>query len=360
MIDQPSTPPALPEPAPAAPAPAGQAGPTGTTAPTGQAAPAAPARADATDVTDATAAVPRGSCPLGHGAGEAGSGGSAALAESLRAAARSDDGYFGPDSVSWRVFADPATKLGGVAAVLLQSLNPMMMRLFAETSDYATDIEGRGERTGLYLDTLVYGDRLHADAAAEAVNRLHANSVWTDPKTGQTLRADNEEWLAWTHNCLIYGLLRAADSFGLELTAAEQNRFIVEQHAAATLVGIEAPEYLPSTRAELDDYIDDNRHWMALTLPAAEISRSLRKPSLAGNPVTTWITVNVQDGILSLLPDWALLLFGIEGRPMNLSAAAKTTRRIIDSARKNSSTADIIAEVTSRVETHPYRKARRA
>ncbi|WP_255808397.1 oxygenase MpaB family protein [Leucobacter aridicollis] len=299
--------------------------------------------------TDHTSQVPTRGCPVAHGPGSV-----------HDIVDRSDNGYFGPDSVSWKVFADPASKLGGVAAILLQSLNPMMMRLFAETSDYLADVEGRGERTGRYLDTIVYGDRAHAEAAAESVNRLHAASTWTDPRTGQILRADNEEWLAWTHNTLVYGLLRAADAFGPGLSGADQDRFVVEQHVAACLVEIEDESYLPSTRAELDAYIETNKDWMALTLPAAELSRSLRKPSLSGNPVATWVTVNVQDGILSLLPDWALLLFGIEGRPMNLSAAAKTTRKIVDSARQNASAADMIAEVTSRVETHPYRKVRGA
>ncbi|WP_235590548.1 oxygenase MpaB family protein [Leucobacter sp. G161] len=299
--------------------------------------------------TQATGVTAAGSCPVAHGIGRA-----------PQTAEHADTGYFGPDSVSWRVFADPSAKLGGVAAILLQSLNPMMMRLFAATSDYTADVEGRGERTGRYLDTIVYGDRAHAEAAAEAVNRLHAASVWTDPRTGEELRADNEEWLAWTHNTLVYGLLRAAEAFGPELSAEEQDRFIVEQHVAACLVEIEDEAFLPSTRAELDAYIEDNKSWMALTLPAAEISRSLRSPSLSGNPVATWISVNVQDGILSLLPDWALLLFGIEGRPMNLNAAAKATQRIIGTARKNVSTADMISEVTTRVETHPYRRVRQA
>ena len=290
-----------------------------------------------------------GACPVAHGADPA-----------RAPEQREDDGYFGPDSVSWRVFADPSAKLGGVAALLLQSLNPMMMRLFSATSDYSADIEGRGERTGRYLDTTVYGDRLHADAAADAVKRLHAASVWTDPRTGEELRADTEEWLAWTHNCLVYGLLRAADAFGPELSVEDQDRFVTEQHVAAHLIGITDASLLPSSREQLDAYIDENQSWMALTIPAAEVSRTLRKPSLSGNPVRTWIAVNVQDGILSLLPEWAQLLFGIEGRPMNLSAAAKTTRRIIETARKSSTTDEMIAEITSRVEIHPYRKARRA
>ncbi|WP_017793028.1 oxygenase MpaB family protein [Leucobacter salsicius] len=295
-----------------------------------------------------------GGCPVAHGSGKAAAEGGAVGA--------ADSGYFGPESVSWRLFSDPSSKLGGVAAILLQSLNPMMMRVFEGTSGYATDMEGRGERTGRYIDTTVFGDREHADAAGAAVQRLHAASVWTDPRTGEELRADNEEWLAWTHNCIVYGVLRAADAFGPILTVAEQDRFVTEQHEAARIVGIaqlDNPALLPRTRAELDRYIDDNKDWMALTLGAAEISRNLRAPVLRGNPLKVWAGVNIQDGILSLLPDWALLLFGIDGRPMNLRAAAGVTRRLIAKAREGKSAEDLISEVTERVQTHPYRKVRR-
>lgn len=293
-------------------------------------------------------------CPVAPGAGKDGS----RSGSGSGAAARADEGYFGPDSVSWRVFSDPSSKLGGVAALLLQSLNPMMMRVFAGTSGYATDMEGRGERTGRYVDTTIFGDRAHADAAGAAVQRLHAASVWTDPRTGEELRADTEEWLAWTHNCIVYGVLRAADAFGPILTVAEQDRFVVEQHEAARIVGITDQSFLPGTRQELDDYIDDNKDWMALTLPAAELSANMRKPVLKGNPFKVWIGVNIQDGILSLLPDWARTLFGIEGRPMNLRAAAATTRRFIERARTQKSAEELVTEITSRVETHPYAKVR--
>lgn len=269
------------------------------------------------------------------------------------------DGYFGPDSVSWKVFSDPSSKLGGVAGILLQSLNPMMMRLFSAASDYESDVAGRGERTGRYIDTIIFGDTAHADAAAAAVRRLHAHAVWTDPQTGETLRADNQLWLAWTHNSLVYALLRAADALGPSLTAAEADRFVVEQHRAAKLAGIDDDSLLPPTREALAHYIDANSEWMALTLPAAEISRALRAPSLKGNPVHVWVSLNVQDAILSLLPEWALLLFGIEGRPMNMRAAVKVTRRIVAQGRKRAGAADLINEATTRVKDHPYRKVRR-
>lgn len=284
---------------------------------------------------------------------------STTLLDTVRAHA-TGEGYFAADSVSRRLFSDPSAKLGGVAGILLQSLNPMMMRLFAATSDYASDVAGRGERTGRYIDTITFGDVAHADAAAAAVRRMHAAVSWTDPRTGEVHRADTEPWLAWTHNALVYGVLRAAEAFGPDLDPADHDRFVVEQHIAARLAGIEDDALLPGTRAELDAYIDENRDWMSLTLPAAEISRALRRPNLAGNPVTTFVSINVQDGILSLLPDWARLLFGIEGRPMHLRAAARVTRRIVAAARKRDSVDVRITEAVQRVQTHPYRKLRTA
>lgn len=273
--------------------------------------------------------------------------------------AREDEGYFGPESVSWRVFSDPATKLGGMAALLLQALNPNMMRLFDQATAAYDDPAGRSERTGRFLETTVFGDRAHADAAAASVRRMHAHAVWTDPRSGQTLRADEPAWLDWTHNTLVFALLRSSEAFGLELTPDEQDAFVREQHIAAGLVGCEVTG-LPASRADLEQYIDDQRHWMALTLPAAQVTRTLRAPRLRGNPIAVWTSVVVQDGVLSLLPDWALLLYGVEGRPMNLRRAGRSTRRLIGLARRNRPYDRLITEITDRVDTHPYRKVRAA
>lgn len=280
------------------------------------------------------------------------------IPSTVRDLPRADDGYFGPESVSWRVFADPVSKLGGMAALLLQALNPYMMRVFYNTTVSHADAAGRDERTGRYFDTVVFGDKAHADAAAQSVRRMHAHAVWPDPHTGQELRADNPEWLAWTHNTFVFALIRASNAFGVDLTPDEQDRFIVEQHEAARLIGIEDQSLLPSTMSELETYIDEQRSWLSLSIEAAEVTRGLRKPSLRGNPIAVWSMIIVQDGVLSLLPDWARLLYGIEGRPMNLRAAARTTKRIMGLARRSRSYQQLIQEATSRVDDHPYRKVR--
>lgn len=270
------------------------------------------------------------------------------------------DGYFAPDSVSRRVFADPVSKLGGMAALLLQALNPYMMRVFYNATSSHDDAAGRDERTGRYFETVIFGDRAHADAASAAVRRLHAHAVWTDPDTGEELRADKPEWLAWTHNTFVYTLLRASREFGVDITAEEGDRFVVEQHVAARLIGIEDERLLPATEAELATYIDAQTSWLALGVEAAEVTRQLRKPVLRGNPLKVWTAVIVQDGVLHLLPDWARLLYGIEGRPMNLRKAARTTRHLMSGARKFRTYQQLVDEASARVQDHPYRKVRTA
>lgn len=278
-------------------------------------------------------------------------------APAARTSGREDDGYFGPESISWRLFADPSSKLGGVAAILLQALNPGMMRLFDRVSHIDADPQGRAERTARYIDTTIFGDRAHADAAGASVQRMHAHANWTDPETGEVVRADTQEWLSWTHHTVVWGVLRGADAFGPKLTVDEQDRFVREQHIAARLAGVETGG-LPATRAELDAYIEAQRDWMALTLPAAELTRALRKPVLRGNPLKVWTGIVIQDGILSLLPDWALLLYGVAGRPMSLRSAARTSRGMLRTARRSRGYEELLTEMTTRVDTHPYRKIR--
>lgn len=273
---------------------------------------------------------------------------------------RADDGYFGPGSVTWRVYADPAHALGGLAGLLLQALNPYMMRVFYNATNSHDDVAGRSARTDRWLQTITFGDRAHADAAAEVVQRMHARAVWTDPATGRELRADDPDWLAWTHNSLVYGMLRACDAFGLPLTRAEQDRFVQEQHQAARLAGIEDLDSLPRTAAELDAYVEEQKHWLALSIEAAEVTRGLRAPKLWGNPVKVFTTVVVQDGVLSILPEWARLLYGVEGRPMHLRGAARTTKQLMGLARRSAKYADVVAASLRQVDEHPYRKVRKA
>lgn len=270
---------------------------------------------------------------------------------------RQDDGLFGPSSVSWRVFLDPSAQLGLVCAVLMQALHPNMMRLFDHMSNNAADPAGRAQRTGRYVLTTIFGDRAHAEAAGASVRRLHSAVRWTDPKTGDVLAADTPAWLEWTHSCIVWGVLQAAATYGPRLTIDEQDQFVVEQHRAAELVGLD-PGRLVSTKPDLDAYVEEQREWLALTLPAAEAVANLRKPSLRGNPLAVLQSVIVQDGIAALLPPWGYTLYGIEGRPLSLQLATRATGLLLVAARRSKPYARQLHETLVQVEAHPYRRLR--
>src|SRR5690606_34337860 len=104
--------------------------------------------------------------------------------------------------------------------------------------------------------------KAHAEAAAATVRRMHEHAKWEDPHTGQVLRADNQDWLAWTHNTFVYALVRACDEFGVNLSRVDRDRFVVEQHKAAELIGIEDHANMPKSMAELDEYINAQQGWL--------------------------------------------------------------------------------------------------
>lgn len=275
---------------------------------------------------------------------------------------RADEGYFGPSSVTWKVVSHPAAlNVGGGMAVLLQVLDPGEMRHLSRTTIAREGGEAsaaRFKRTGAYLITVNFGDKAHADAAAAHVDRLHERAVFTDPDTGEVVRAKNPEWLRWTHNTFVWGALTAALAYGLELTEAEQDRFVLEQHRAAELLHVPGP--LPETKRELDEVIAHKGDSAALILPAADIARALRNPG-DGGMLQKWVGRNVQYGMLALMPDWALRLYGIDGlNDRRIRRGKRWMGLFMRLATRSRSMEKLIEDSLAEATVHPYQRVRNA
>ena len=270
---------------------------------------------------------------------------------------RADDGLFGPGSVAWKVFIDPSAQIGMVTATMLQALNPAMMRLFDKASNNSKDPAGRAQRTGQWVLTTIFADTAHAEAAGESVRRMHAHTKWTDPNTGEELRADNPAWLQWTHNVIVWGVLEAADMYGPTLSPAEQDQLVREMHRQAELVGID-PADLPASKAELNAYVDEQSDWMALILPSAEFSGGLRHTTLLGNPLRTLPAAAVQSGIATLMPDWAKLLYGYRESPLRRMRSRAVMRAMTAASRRTMNMDERLRSTIADVDSHPYRKTK--
>ena len=137
-------------------------------------------------------------------------------------------GFFGPDSVTWRIHTDPTYSVGGLRALLLQALHPVAMDgVAAFSGGFRDEPWPRLIRTGQYVDTLTFGTRTEAPAAVAAgCAASTGGSVPTEETTGRAYRVDDPDLLLWVHCCEVDSLLSHARRAGLPLTDDDADRYV--------------------------------------------------------------------------------------------------------------------------------------
>ncbi|MEO6204641.1 MAG: oxygenase MpaB family protein, partial [Mycobacteriales bacterium] len=170
-----------------------------------------------------------------------------------------DPGLFGPDSVSWRVHADPAMALAGLRALLLQAVHPIAMAGVAEHSDFRGDAWGRLFRTAHYVVETTFGTTQEAQRAGAKVRGIHRKLSGIDPESGKAYRVNDPELLRWVHCVEAESFLSTTVRCGLRLSSTDQDRYYAEQQTiAAPLVGLN-PAFVPGSAADMHDYFTDMR-----------------------------------------------------------------------------------------------------
>jgi len=279
----------------------------------------------------------------------------------LSDAPRADDGYYGPDSISWRVFSDPGSMLGAKNAVFLQMLEPSMMKHFERvsmTNEGPEQLAARFDRTSAYLRDAIFADKAHADAAAAHVDRLHERASWTNPETGEVVSAKQPTWQRWTWWTYIWSAVRGYQEFGPGMTAQEADQLVQESRRGAESIHVPGPYF--ETFAELDEYIREELNTKALTIFAALAGHSLRHPDVKG-PVAKWVARRIINGVLSLLPESALYFYAVEDRSAKeFARGARFTKWIAKLSRKNRSAEQLIADSIGESIAKPYQRVRPA
>ncbi len=214
---------------------------------------------------------------------------------------RADEGLFGPASVTWRVNGDASVLVGGVRALLLQTLHPRAMAGVADHSAYRGDPTGRLWRTARYVGTTTFGTTDEAVAAIRGVQRVHRHVVGTTPE-GEPYSASDPHLLAYVQATLVQSFVVAHDRFGARphLSAEERDRYVAEQ---ARITELFDAEDLPDTWRGLTLWMRDVRPELHATPAAREAVRFLLAPPL---PVHLRAPYAVLAGAaVSTLPVWA-------------------------------------------------------
>jgi uncharacterized protein (DUF2236 family) len=205
----------------------------------------------------------------------------------LAFATETDPGWFGPDSMAWRIHADRSMLVGGLRALFLQVLHPLAMAGVAQHSSYRADPLGRLARTGRFVAATTYGTRAEAERAVATVRGIH-DRVRGTASDGRPYEANDPLLLAWVHNVEVDSFLAAYRRYGARpLAPADADRYVSEMATVARRLGAED---LPETAAELTGWIDDVPD-LAMTSEARAAIRFLVLPNLPRPMLPTYAVI---------------------------------------------------------------------
>ena len=156
-------------------------------------------------------------------------------------------GFYGPDSMMWKINREAVLLGAGPAALLLQIAHPLVARGVAEHSTFEQDPISRLRGTLVTTMDLIFGDGLRAEAAVRRLNSVHAGV------RGESYRALDPELLLWVQVTLIKSSVEAYSRWVRPLEREEIEQFWQEGRVVGTRLGI--PLTLsPQTWSDLTDY----------------------------------------------------------------------------------------------------------
>lgn len=222
-----------------------------------------------------------------------------------------DLGLFGPASAAWRVHSDFTTMMiGGLSALLLQMLHPLVLAGVWDHSNFRGDMLGRLRRTAQFISGTTYGSTRQAHALIDRVNAIHSRIHGRLPD-GTAYSAADPALLEWVHVTEVTSFLRAYIRYHDPWFAhAEQDRYLTEMARVARLLG--APS-VPVTRREIDAYITQVRPHLRADERSRAVARALLAPRPAGLGPLLFQSVTNRAAI-DLLPGWAARMHGLPMR----------------------------------------------
>lgn len=167
-----------------------------------------------------------------------------------------DPGLYGPESVAWKVHANPASlAVGGIAAVILELAEPRVRHGVWDHSSFRSAPLKRIQRTAAATMITTYAARADALACIDNVNRMHARVRGTSPD-GLAYDARDPALLNWVQATAAYGFLNAYQRFiAPGMSSAEQDRYYTELAETGALFGADgAPRSVAEMAAMLEDW----------------------------------------------------------------------------------------------------------
>ena len=165
-----------------------------------------------------------------------------------------DPGYFGPESMMWKVNKEITVLFGGARALLMHAAHPLIAAGARQTSFYQRDPWKRLIRTLSLQNSVTFGTIKEADESANRINKLHEVIKGKDKVTGNIYDALDHDQLLWVHACLQLSSLYFYEKTVKKLTDEEKDQYHRENMLAAKLVLIDKDK-MPQTHNALKQWV---------------------------------------------------------------------------------------------------------
>ena len=169
---------------------------------------------------------------------------------------KADPGYFGPNSMMWKVNKEITVLFGGARALLMHAAHPLIAAGARQTSFYQRDPWKRLIRTLSLQNSVTFGTKTEADESAHRINKLHEVIKGEDVVTKKIYDALDHEQLLWVHACLQISSIYFYEKTVKKLSESEKNQYHKENMLAAKLVLIDENN-MPQSHDELKQWVID-------------------------------------------------------------------------------------------------------
>ena len=193
-----------------------------------------------------------------------------------------DPGYFGPNSMMWKVNKEITVLFGGARALLMHAAHPLIAAGARQTSFYQRDPWKRLIRTLSLQNSVTFGTKEEANDSATRINRLHEVIKGKDEVSGKIYDALDHEQLLWVHACLQLSSIYFYEKTVSKLSENEKDLYHKENMLAAKLVLVDDMR-APKTHKELKNWVikkSKEENYLIFTDVAKDV-----QDIIAGGPV---------------------------------------------------------------------------
>lgn len=187
-----------------------------------------------------------------------------------------DYGFFGPDSVMWRVWSYPTSiAVGFIRAVVIEELDPFLVAAVEQSEKVYTQPKVRYDRTLAYFATVAFGDSRTAIEASATLVKVHSMAKGIEPISGKIYDANDPDQQLWIHMTAWHSILLAYERYGPgKLSEEDELRYWAECAVASELQTFD-PALVPRTRDEVRASFESMRPKLASSEPAQKMMNHL-------------------------------------------------------------------------------------